>query len=482
MSESSHFDILVIGSGPAGQKSAIQGAKAGRRVAIVEREQGVGGACVYRGTIPSKTLRESAVQLARMKRSADVFQWQLPPGAEVAHLMTRLDQVIGSHGTFMTDQLKRNGVTCIHGRARFRTDHDVEVVGPNGTLKSFRADLIVIATGSRPRTPGNIPVDHEHILDSDSILSMVYLPESLAILGGGIIATEYASIFAHLGVAVIMIDKTDRPLKFMDPEIVTNFVQSLEHHGGRYCGLRNIKDVKWDGLSKVVTTLDDGSVIKSDKMLVALGRTANLEGLDVEAAGLVPTDKGLIAVDAYGRTGVPHIYAVGDMIGPPALASCAMEQGRRAICHALGLDPGSSADLIPMGIYTIPEIASVGLSEDEAVARGAKVIVGRAAFDEVARGQISGVHDGLLKMVADARGERLLGVQIVGEGATELIHVGQMALLANCHIDAFVENTFNFPTLAEAYRVAGLSIVAQRKHWRTSQRCSSQPAVAAQAG
>jgi NAD(P) transhydrogenase len=474
------YDILVIGSGPAGQKAAIQGAKAGKRVAVIEREPGVGGACVYRGTIPSKTLRESAVQLARMKRSADVFNWRLPAGLEVSHLMVRLAHVVRAHGSYMQDQLERNSVEHFHGRARFRSDRVIEMVRPDGTRRMFEADIIVIATGSRPRTPDGIPVDHEHVLDSDSILSMIYLPESLTVLGGGVIATEYASIFSHLGVAVTMVDRADRPLKFMDSEIVEKFVRSFECQGGRYCGLRQIAGVQWDGLSKVVTRLEDGEVIRTDKMLVALGRNANLEGLCVEAAGLAPSDKGILAADEYGRTAVPHIYAVGDMIGPPALASCAMEQGRRAICHALGLEPGSTPDLIPLGIYAIPEMASVGLSEQEAMSRHEGAIVGRAEFDEVARGQISGIRDGLLKLIADPRGESLLGVQIVGEGATELIHVGQMALLAKARVDIFIENTFNFPTLAEAYRVAALDIAAQRCRWR--QVTQQPPAAVAATG
>jgi NAD(P) transhydrogenase len=221
-------------------------------------------------------------------------------------------------------------------------------------------------------------------------------------------------------------------------------------------------NVAWDGLSTVVTTLATGATIRSEKLLCAMGRAANVEGLHIAAAGLTCTPSGLLEVDEYCRTAVPHIYAVGDIIGPPALASCAMEQGRRAMRHALGLDVGHSPELIPMGIYTIPEMASVGLNEAEARQRYGGVLVGRARFDELARGQIAGITDGLLKLVADAQGQRLLGVQIIGEGATELIHVGQMGLLAHCDVDTFVEHIFNFPTLAEGYRVAALHIAQQR--------------------
>jgi NAD(P) transhydrogenase len=324
------------------------------------------------------------------------------------------------------------------------------------------APFIVIATGSRPRVPDNIPIDHEHILDSDSILSLVYLPKSLIVLGGGVIASEYASIFALLGVQVIMVDTADRPLKFLDQELTDEFCGAFEKTGGQYLGLQTIKTVQWDGFSKVRTVLESGETLESEKMLVALGRVANLENLNIQAAGLNPTTRGLISVNAHCQTTVPHIYAVGDVIGPPSLASCSMEQGRRAVCHALGLETGVAPENIPMGIYTIPEMSSVGLSEQEAKDKWGGAIIGRARFHEIARGQISGMTNGLLKMVADPKGKQLLGVHIVGEGATELIHIGQMGLLHHIHIDQFVENIFNFPTLAEAYRVAALDIVKQR--------------------
>lgn len=462
------YDILVIGSGPAGQKAAIQGAKAGKRVAIIEREQGVGGACVYRGTIPSKTLRESAVQVEHLKRSAAVLDFQLRQDLSVASLMHRLDAVRRSHGRYMLDQLTRNGVMLFHGRARFASDRVMEMVTVDGARQLFSAEHVILATGSRPRTPPGIPIDHEHILDSDSILSMIYLPGSLTVLGGGVVAAEYASIFLGLGVQVTMIDKAERPLQFLDAELVKKFVDSFERHGGRYLGGQNVKQVSWDGASKVITMLQNGDTIASDKMLVALGRQPNLDDLNLAAAGLAATEKGAIHVNGYCQTAVPHIYAVGDVIGPPALASCAMEQGRRAVAHALALPVSDSMDTIPLGIYTIPELASVGLDENEAGRRYHGVLVGRARYDEIARGQISGVCDGLLKLVADPTGERLLGVQIVGDGATELIHLGQMAIRNGASVDVLVDSIFNFPTFAEAYRVAALDIFGQRHKRRAS--------------
>jgi NAD(P) transhydrogenase len=462
MSSVTHYHIVVIGSGPAGQKAAIQGAKAGKRVAVIEREPGVGGGCVYRGTIPSKTLRESALQLDRTKQSSTTLDVRVPPNILVASLMRRVDEVVTAHGTYMENQLKRNGISFFHGRARFCSATLLEMLSIDGAKQLITADTIVIATGSRPRAPVEIPIDHEHILDSDSILSMIYLPRSLTVLGGGVVASEYASIFAALGVQVTIIDRADRPLQFLDAELVRMFVHSFEQQGGRYCAGQAIRDVRWDGLSQVVTTLQDGQVITSDKMLVAVGRQPNLEDLNLSATGLTLTEKGTLAVNEHCQTALPHIYGIGDLLGPPGLASCAMEQGRRAVCHALGLPEGRSSD-IPVGIYTIPEMASTGLDEAAGRTRYREVMIGRARFDEIARGQISGICNGLLKLVADPAGEYLLGVQIVGEGATELIHVGQIALQHAATIDSFVENIFNFPTLAEGYRIAALDIVGQRQ-------------------
>jgi NAD(P) transhydrogenase len=469
-----HCDFLIIGSGPAGQKAGIAAVKAGKRVIMIEQEPSVGGSCVRRGTIPSKTLRESALQISRQRRAAatrgSAFVGVAPANgddgqrpAEVASLMSRLDAVVDAHASYMGRQIERNGIERHHGRARFLSDRLVEMLTVGGERVRFAAEFIVVATGSRPRNPPEIAIDHENILDSDSILSMLYLPASLTVLGGGVIASEYASIFGALGTKVTMIDRADRPLKFMDGELVGKFVEAFRRADGAYLGGEIITDVRFDGVSQVVTTLGDGRVVTSDKLLVALGRAANIEDLDLPAAGLAATPRGLLAVDGDCRTAVPNIYAVGDVIGPPSLAATAMEQGRRAVCAALGLPPGHPAETIPIGIYTIPEMASVGLGEEEATRRHGGLTVGRARFDEVARGQISGITDGLLKLIADPDGRRLLGVHIVGEGATELVHVGQMALLAGMGVETFVENIFNFPTLAEAYRVAALDLTQKRR-------------------
>ena len=451
------FDIAVVGSGPGGQKAAVQGVKSGKRVVLVERERSIGGACVQHGTIPSKTLRHTA-----LTRAPAAVQLDDVP-VELGSLMSRLGSVVKAHNGYMARQIERNGVERRHAMARFLGPHELELTAIDGSTEEIHADVVVIATGSRPRTPPDIPVDHEHVLDSDSVLAMTYLPASLAVLGGGVIASEYASIFAQLGVEVTMIDRADRPLRFLDEEVTRGFVKSFEGRGGRYLGERSVTSVRWDGLRHVVTTLDDGEEIHTEKTLVALGRTASVAGLGLENAGLSVTDRGVIAVDDVCRTEVPHIYAVGDVIGPPALAASAMEQGRRAVCHALAIDPGASPETSPMGIYTIPEMASVGLDEETARQRFGEVLVGRARYEEIARAQIADIAGGFLKIVATPDGLRPLGFHILGEGATEIVHLGQMALLSNWDIDQFVENIFNFPTLAEAYRVAALDVVEQRE-------------------
>ena len=456
------FDAAVIGAGPAGQAAAIALAQAGRSTLVIERTSGVGGECVHRGTIPSKTLRETAVYLSGLQsRSGGVFGREIRPDLEVESLMRRQEAVRRAHERVMGEQLARGGGTLWRGRARFLGPHEIEVTAIDGGTRVVRAETIVIATGSRPRTPANVPVDHETVLDSDSILSLLYLPATLTVLGGGVIACEFASVFAALGTHVTVIDKGERPLGFLDPELTRVFVAHLEACGGRYLAGREIDAVTSDGLAGVTTRLVGGETVESQKLLCALGRVAQVRGLAIEAAGVTTSARGHIEVDAHYRTQAAHVYAVGDVIGPPSLAATSVEQGRRAARHALGLSLEHGAGATPVGIYTIPEIAAVGLSEAEAASRGA-IVVGRARFDEIARGQISGAVNGLLKLIARAEDGVILGAHVVGEGATELIHVAQIAIAAGLPANAFVENIFNFPTLAEAYRNAALEIEAAR--------------------
>lgn len=466
------WDVVVIGSGPSGQKAAVQAAKAGKRVAVIERDQGVGGACVHRGTIPSKTLRETAVRLTGFRaRMGEHMAIEIPGDLQLASLMGRMESVVTAHVAYQAAQMERNGIEQVHGRARFVDAHTVAVESVYGETRRLHATTIVVATGSRPRTPAEIPIDHEHVFDSDSILSMAYLPRSLVVLGAGVIACEYATIFAALGVQVTMVDKGDRPLGFLDPEILDRFVLAFEANPGcTYVGGAKVQSVAWNGSDAVVTRLDNGWELRSDKLLCALGRVANVEGLAIENAGLQTNQRGHLPVDGDCRTAVPHVFAVGDVIGPPSLASASMEQGRRAMCAALQMATPAGADLIPTGIYTIPEISSVGLGEAEARKVHGDCLVGRAKFAELARGQIAGSDDGLLKLVVSADTLRVLGCQIVGEGATELVHLAQMAMMTGTDATMFVERIFNFPTLAEAYRVASLDILGQ-----VAKRSATQP-------
>lgn len=462
MSKEISYDMIVIGSGPAGQKAAIQASKAGRHVALVERSRELGGSCVHRGTIPSKTLRENALRVKAMRQNAEISNFQLAEDTELATLINRLEEVLSAHDEYMRRQVARNDVELIHGRATFASATEVAVTDVRGNVTRLQSEHIVIATGSEPRTPHHVDIDHEHAFDSDSILSMLYLPHTLVVLGGGVIASEYASIFQALGVKVTMIDKYPRPLGFLDDDLTDTFIAGFEDMGGTWMGEKNVTKAYWNGADAVITELDDGTQIRSEKLLCAAGRIANVKDLCIENAGLEVNDRGLISVDKDLCTDVPSIYAAGDIIGPPSLASASMEQGRRASCNALDIPLGSMNTMIPSGIYSIPELSSIGLSEAQAKEQYPNIIVGKARFDEIARGQISGIQNGLLKIVYDPEGKKILGVMIVGEGATELIHIGQMAMINNNDIDCFVDNIFNFPTLAEAYRVAALSIIGQR--------------------
>jgi NAD(P) transhydrogenase len=472
------FDLVVVGGGPAGQKAAVQGAKLGHKVMLIERSKSVGGACVRFGTIPSKTLRETALALGKFRRlTSEVMDVKMPEHTAIESLMARKEEVIASHERFMGAQLARNGIELCQGVARFLSPSEMEISDISGVKRRVTARYFVIATGSSPRTPDDVPVDHEHILDSDSILSVSYLPESLTVLGSGVIACEYASIFAALGSKVSVIDRSPRPLAFLDPEISDHFTRQLVLFGGQFLGGKKLTCVAWDGLSQVETKLDDGQVIQSEKLFCALGRIAQVQGLNVELAGIGLTPRGLIAVDQHGRTATPHIYAVGDVIGPPALASTSMDQGRRAVCHAFGVEVGMSREATPAGIYTIPELASVGLTEAEAKERFGGVQVGRARFEEVARGQISAAEDGLLKLIAHPETGVILGAHAAGETAADLVHIGQMAILGGMTFHTFIDAIFNFPTYAESYRIAALDIFGKAQ--RAAAEAKAEVKVAA---
>jgi NAD(P) transhydrogenase len=458
------YDVVVIGSGPAGQKAAIQAAKAGKRVVVIERDRQVGGSCVHTGTIPSKSLREHAMR-QRIRRVDLMDQ-------PIQSLLDGVGETIAAHDAYMAAQLERNHIALLRGRASFvarlaraenNTPHELLVQRIDGTRLALHAPIVIIAAGSRPRPPAHLSVDHEHVLDSDSILSLAYLPRSLLVIGGGVIASEYAAMFAALGCKVTQADQLDQPLAFLDPELTRFYLDELRRNGGEYIPRAEAASARFDGVSQVRVEFKCGRVISADKVLVALGRLANVDGLNLAAAGVQLTERGHVRVDDCLETTVPGVYAAGDVIGPPALASVSMEQGRRAACHALGLlVPSDPVSRLPSGVYTIPEIATVGLDEHGARRHFGAALVGRARFEEIARGQINGSQRGLLKLIADPGGRRVVGVQIAGDGATELVHIGQLGLAAELDVDAYVDNVFNFPTMAEAYRIAAFDIVKQR--------------------
>jgi len=455
------YDLIVIGGGPAGQKAAVQAAKAGRRVALIEQLKEVGGACVHQGTIPSKALRERALERRRVAERLQALGIDnSAPIGDVGSLIGEMTEVIRNHDIYLAAQMQRNAIEVVHGRASFLSPTALRVRSIDGREAEYGAEHFVIATGSKPRHPPNVPIDHESVYDSDSILSLAYLPASLVVLGGGVIASEYASIFAVLGVDVTMIDRAATPLGFLEPEMVQGFLTAFARYGGRFIGEAVVERVEFDGISRVLTHLADGRVVDSEKLLCALGRISQLDGLHVERTGITVNERQLVEVNAFGQTSVPHIYAAGDVIGPPSLASAAMEQGRRAACHLLGIDPGHRGEWIPSGIYSVPEIASVGLTTEQARERFGGVVVGIAKFNEIARGHIARCPDGVLKMVASPDGV-VRGIHIIGDNATDLVHIGQMGLIHSVSAETYVENVFNFPTFAECYRVAALHITGQ---------------------
>ena len=455
-----HYDTIVIGSGPAGQKAAIQLAKAGRRVAICEQLRQVGGACVHHGTIPSKALRERALERAKVNaRLIELEHSEMDRSISVSELIGEMSDVIHAHDQYMAEQLKRNGVDIVHGRARFVDDAHVEVLSTTGTRSTYSANYFVIAAGSKPRHPENIAIDHETVYDSDSVLTLAYLPQSMVVLGGGVIACEYASIFSMLGTEVTLIDRYPKPLGFLDGDLTDAFVEAFKRRGGQFIGGVDVVSATFDGLSQVETHLSDGSTIKSDKLLCAQGRIADLAGLHIDNAGLALDDRQLLPVDEHGRTPVSHIYGAGDAVGPPSLASASMEQGRHVACHILGQPLGQLTHLIPSGIYAIPELASVGCTEEQALDQYDGVVVGVANFREIARGHIANAQEGMLKLVVSGDGI-VRGIHVIGTHATDLVHIGQMGLLYDADVHTYIENIFNFPTYAESYRVAALDAAA----------------------
>ena len=452
------YDFIIIGTGPAGLSAAMTACKAGKKVLVVEKEGSLGGVCVNTGTFPSKTLREAVLHLTgHLKRKVFADEDCDRGGISMDKLKRRLHQVRLEEQAIITCQLERNGVDLMRGSARFVDEHTVAVTGlAEGRELAFSGERIVIATGSHPRNPPDIPFDGETILDSSSILGIGSIPKSMIILGGGVIGSEYATIFAALGVKVTLLDRGGRLLKFLDHEIVDELCRNFPGGNIDYvsdCGDFHIE--RWSGGARV--SLAGGSTYQADCLFFALGREANTVGLDIERAGIALNEHRYIAVNELYQTTMPHISAVGDVIGWPSLASTSIVQGRLAALHGLKTRMESFPRIFPFGIYTIPEISYVGITEEEARARGYRIAIGRCHYDELPRGQISGENEGMLKMIAHRDTREILGVHILGGAATEIIHIAQMALLQSAKVDVFIDNIFNFPTYSEALKIAALS-------------------------
>ena len=450
------FDLLVLGSGPGGQKAAIAAAKLGRRVAIVERRNMIGGVCINTGTVPSKTLREAVVYLTGLNQREMYGQsYRLKDDITVADLAARTTHVIGREVDVIRNQLSRNRVTLLSGSGRFQDPHTIVVIDANGRESKVSAEKIVIATGTKPARPTSVDFDEVTVIDSDGIIHLDRVPRSLVVVGAGVIGIEYASMFAALGVKVTVVERRERMIEFCDLEIVEALKYHLRDLAVTFRFGETVAAVeRHDG--GAITVLESGKRIAAETVMYSAGRQGMTDELALGNAGLAADDRGRIPVDEFYRTEVPHIYAVGDVIGFPALASTSMEQGRLAAHHACGEPAHAMHHLQPIGIYTIPEVSFVGATEDELTAARVPFEVGVARYRELARGQIIGDSYGMLKLLASPEDRRILGVHVFGSGATELVHIGQAVMGCHGTLDYLVDAVFNYPTLAECYKAAAL--------------------------
>jgi NAD(P) transhydrogenase len=452
-----HLDMVVIGSGPAGQKAAIQAAKLGKQVALVEKALAPGGVCLNTGTIPSKALREAVYHLTGIgHRRLYGESYSVKQGVTLDDLIYRGQQVIRTEIDVIRRHMARNGVQMLDGQAAFVDDHTVRVDRAHNH-ETLEADYIVIATGTSPSRPASIPFDGVNVVDSDGLLCLTKLPKSMIIVGGGVVGTEYACMMAALDIRVILVEARERLLDFADAEITI----SLEYHM-RSSGItlrlgERVEEIRVKGEGVVEATLQSGKHLVAETLLYCIGRQGCTDGLNLEEIGLTPDDRGRISVNEQYQTAIPHIYAVGDVVGFPALASTSMEQGRLASCHAFGEPVSSFPYLFPFGVYSIPEVSMVGRTEEQLTREGIPYEAGVAQYREIARGQLLGDEAGMLKLLIHEQDRRLLGVHAIGTGATELIHIGQAVMAYKGTVDYFINNVFNYPTLAECYKVAALN-------------------------
>jgi NAD(P) transhydrogenase len=451
------YDLIVIGSGPGGQRAAIQAAKSGKRVAIIEKDAAVGGVCINTGTIPSKTMREAVLHLSG-------FYYQNFYGANyhvkdvvtMSDLNDRVHRVIENEVAVIHDQLQRNGVDLLHGRGSFMDAHHVLV--DNGTGRNqLQGANILIATGTKPAVNAKVPVNGRTIIDSDQILDMTQLPKTLIVVGGGVIGVEYACMFATLGVRVTIVEKRPRLLEFADTEMVEALTYNMRDRRVTMRLNEEVDSVEELPDGRVAAMLVSNKRVIGDALLYAVGRQGNVDGLNLSAAGVVADDRGRIHVDADYRTAQPHIFAVGDVIGFPSLASVSMEQGRIAAARAFNLKIQSDPAAYPYGIYTIPQISFIGKTEEQLTQQDVPYEVGMAYYREIARGQISGQTEGRLKLLFHRETLELLGVHIYGEEAAELLHIGQAVFTLKGKVTYFVNTVFNYPTLAECYKAAAFN-------------------------
>jgi NAD(P) transhydrogenase len=450
------YDLIVIGSGPAGQRAAIQGAKSGKRVALVERRELVGGGCINTGTIPSKTMREAVLHLTGFEYQGIYgVNYRVKDKITMADLGFRVQHVIKTETDITQAQLSRNGIEVIFGTARFVDPTHLRVESTRG-VSEFEAGIIIVAPGTKPAVSSKVPVNGSTIINSDQILQMPEIPKSFIVVGGGVIGVEYTCMFAALGVRVILVEKRPRLLEFADNEMVEALSYHLRDHRVTMRLNEEVESVE-ETPTGVTANLMSKKKISGDALLYAVGRQGNVEELDLPAAGLEADNRGRIPVDASFRTKQPNIFAAGDVIGFPSLASVSMEQGRIAAAKAFDLPVHSNPATYPYGIYTIPEISFIGKTEEQLTEEDAPYEVGVAYYREIARGQIRGDTTGRLKLIFHRETREILGVHIIGEGAAELLHIGQAVMILKGTMDYFVETVFNYPTLAECYKAAAFN-------------------------
>lgn len=455
MGSSYDFDLVCIGSGPGGQRAAVQAAKLRKRVAVIDDRPIVGGCCVHTGTIPSKTFRQAVVTLTGLPRHLSTGPPLRPTATQ---LLERVDGVVRRETEVIQNQLWRNDIEVIRGRGSFAGAHKLSITSADGE-RFITAENVVVAVGTRPAPPPGVEDGEGLIITSDGVLGLRDLPKRMVVVGGGVIGIEYASIFGSLGVDVTLIERRDRPLEFLDREIVDELMHQMREHRVTFRmgeALESLDLVDRESRRMPVICLESGKRLVTDLVLYCVGRQGNTDSLNLDSVGLEPDRRGRMKVDEHFRTDVPHIFAVGDVIGYPALAATSSEQGRLAALHAFGQPASVMPDHFPIGIYSVPEISMVGKPEHELTEQRVPYETGVARYREIARGQILGDDSGLVKMVFHRKSRELLGVHAIGTGATELIHIGQAVLALGGGLDYFLETVFNYPTLAECMKVSAL--------------------------